>query len=86
MDKSINSYEPPLAVPEFRFKTNVKVSSKRKSIFVADTDKESIEEVLEIAKDCAQKMGMGDKALLQTGDCLYSAKEKGWSVIVKSRF
>lgn len=84
MGNSIGSYEPPLSVPEFRFKANVKVS-KRKSIFVADTGKESIEDVLEIAKDCAQKMGMGDKALLQTGDCLYSAKEKGWSVIVKSR-
>ena len=75
---------PRANVPEFAFKRNG-CESKRKSIFIQDTGKLSLEEVLEIAKEQAQRMGMGEKSLLQVLDCPYSPKEKGWCVIVQSR-
>lgn len=75
---------PPLEPPEWRIKKNLSVC-KRKSIFVADDDKIPLDSVLEIAKDQAQKMGMGNKELLVASDASYSVKEKGWQVIVKSR-
>lgn len=74
---------PRMEAPEFRIKLNQK--TKRKSIFVADDGKICMEEAIEIAKDQAQKMGMGQKALLVVKDAPYSTKEKGWCIIVQSR-
>jgi hypothetical protein len=45
----------------------------------------NLEEAIAIAKDQAQKIGMGNKELLVVLDCPYSPKEKGWCVIVQSR-
>jgi hypothetical protein len=75
---------PRLNFPEFTTKLNVR-ETKRKSIFVQDTGNMNIEEAIAIAKDQAQKMGMGNKELLVVLDCPYSTKEKGWCVIVQSR-
>jgi hypothetical protein len=75
---------PRLNFPEFTTKLNVR-ETKRKSIFVQDTGNMNIEEAIAIAKDQAQKIGMGNKELLVVLDCPYSPKEKGWCVIVQSR-
>ena len=80
-----NDNWPPLEVPEFRAKKNVS-ACKRKSIFVAQSANcATVEAAIEIAKEQAQQMGMGNKALLVAGDAPYSAVEGGWQVIVKSR-
>ena len=71
-------------IPAFTLKLNRK-ESKRKSIFVADDGKIELEGALEIAKDVAQKMGMGNKELLVASDATYSVHEGGWQVVVKSR-
>ena len=76
---------PPLEVPEWRTKKNTP-TCKRKSIFVAQSAScATVEAAIEIAKEQAQQMGMGNKALLVAGDAPYSAVEGGWQVIVKSR-
>jgi len=76
---------PRLKFPEFTPpRLNVK-DSRRKSIFVQDNGNMNLEEAIAIAKDQAQKMGMGNKELLVVLDCPYSPKEKGWCVIVQSR-
>ncbi len=75
---------PRLTFPDISIKLNVS-EPKRKSIFVADTGNLSIEAVIAIAKDQAQKMGMGDRELLEITDCPYSTKEKGWCAIVKKK-
>ena len=76
---------PPLEAPEWRTKKNTP-ACKRKSIFVAqDTNCTTVEAAILIAKDQAQKMGMGNKALLIAGDASFSVVEGGWQVIVKSR-
>ena len=76
---------PPLEVPEWRTKKNTAIC-KRKSIFVAQSANcTTVEAAIEIAKEQAQQMGMGNKALLVAGDAPYSAVEGGWQVIVKSR-
>jgi hypothetical protein len=82
--QNAKAWEPRANLPEFTYKANIK-ESKRKSIFIADDGNQPLEAILEIAKDTAQKMGMGDKALLQVKDASYSTKERGWQVIVQSR-
>lgn len=83
-DKQQKPWEPRVNLPEFSFKRNV-TESKRKAVFVADTGKNSVEEAIEIAKDNAQKMGMGDKTLLKALNVSYDSKEKGWYVLVQKR-
>ncbi len=76
---------PPLEVPEWKTKKNTP-ACKRKSIFIAqDINCKTVEAAIEIAKDQAQKMGMGNKELLVASDAPYSSVEGGWQVIVKSR-
>lgn len=76
---------PPLDVPEFHLHFNQK-PNRRKSIFVADDGKIFMDDAFAIAKDLAQKMGMGDKQFIGILDASYSAREKGWNIIVQSRF
>lgn len=71
-------------LPEFTFKRN-QPEARVKSIFVHDTGL-CIEEALEVAKDLAQRMGMGDKASLKVEDIVYSARKKGWQILVQKRF
>ncbi|MFA5715876.1 MAG: hypothetical protein WC998_09055 [Candidatus Paceibacterota bacterium] len=71
-------------IPEFTLRLNRK-DCKRKSIFIADDGKLELEGALEIAKDLAQKMGMGNKELLIASDATYSMHEGGWQVVIKSR-
>lgn len=76
---------PRLEPPEFNLHRNQK-QNKRKPIWIADDGKTSIEGACEIAKEQAERMNMGNKEVLMVTDITYSVKEKGWYVLVKSRF
>jgi hypothetical protein len=55
-----------------------------KGIFVQTKDGMGLEEVLEIAKSEAQRIGMGDRSLLKCLDVRYSKRLGGFFVAVQN--